>query len=67
LPEVIGEAGVLVDPESVQDIARGLRAVLTDPEQQARLRVAGLERARRFTWEAAARRWHEVVERLLQG
>lgn len=67
LPEVVGEAGVLVDPESVQDIARGLRAVLTDPEQQARLRVAGLERARRFTWEAAARRWHEVVEQLLQG
>jgi|GEM_PF-5516450 len=28
-------------------------------------REAGLERARRFTWEAAARQWHEIVLRLL--
>jgi glycosyltransferase involved in cell wall biosynthesis len=67
LPEVVGEAGVLVDPESVADIARGLRAALEDPERRAALREAGLERARRFTWEAAARQWHEIVLRLLKG
>ena len=65
LPEVVGDAGILVDPESVEEIAQGLRMVLTDPERRATLRAMGLERARRFTWEAAARRWHEVVERLL--
>ncbi|MFN3929751.1 MAG: glycosyltransferase family 4 protein, partial [Thermoflexus sp.] len=65
LPEVVGDAGVQVDPESVEEIARGLRAVLTDSERRSALRAAGLERARRFTWEAAARRWGEVVEALL--
>lgn len=65
LPEVVGEAGVQVDPESVMDIAQGLRAVLADPARREALRRAGLERARRFTWEAAARRWGEIVERLL--
>ncbi len=65
LPEVVGEAGILVDPESVEEIAAGLRRALTDPERRAALRAAGLERARRFTWEAAAQRWGEVVERLL--
>lgn len=67
LPEVVGDAGVQVDPESVEDIARGLRVALEDPERRAALRAAGLERARRFTWEAAARRWGEIVEALLQG
>lgn len=66
LPEVVGEAGVQVDPESVEDIARGLRVALEDPERRAALRAAGLERARRFTWEAAARRWGEIVEALLR-
>ncbi|HXF70973.1 MAG TPA: glycosyltransferase family 1 protein [Thermoflexus sp.] len=65
LPEVVGEAGVQVDPESVEEIARGLRVVLTDPERRSALRAAGLERARQFTWEAAARRWGEIVEALL--
>jgi len=67
LPEVVGEAGVQVDPESVEDIVRGLRIVLENPEQRAALRAAGLERARQFTWEVAARRWHEVAEQLLMA
>lgn len=67
LPEVVGEAGVQVDPESVEDIVRGLRIVLENPERRAALRAAGLERARRFTWEVAARRWHEVAEQLLMA
>ncbi len=67
LPEVVGDAGVQVDPESVEDIARGLRVALEDPERRAALRAAGLERARRFTWEAAAQRWGEIVEALLRG
>lgn len=67
LPEVVGEAGVLVDPESVEAIAAGLAVVLGDAERRERLRAAGLERARRFTWEAAARQWGAVVEALLSA
>jgi glycosyltransferase involved in cell wall biosynthesis len=50
LPEVVGEAAVLVNPENVFDIARGLREVLLDPERRAGLIQRGY-----FSWAAAAR------------
>lgn len=50
--EVAGDAAVLVDPLDSDDIADGLRRAL---EQGGELRSAGLERARSFTWERAAR------------
>ncbi len=51
LPEVAGEAAVLVDPLSVDAIADGLRLALTEA---TRLRAAGPPQARRFTWQGAA-------------
>ncbi|MCP5432835.1 MAG: glycosyltransferase family 4 protein [Alphaproteobacteria bacterium] len=54
LPEVVGEAGLLFDPEDVAAIARTLLAFLADPAMAARLAAAARERARRFTWERAA-------------
>jgi glycosyltransferase involved in cell wall biosynthesis len=51
LPEVAGEAAVLVDPLSVESIAGGIRRALAD---EARLRAAGPQQARGFTWAAAA-------------
>ena len=55
LPEVVGHAGILVDPDEPEDIAGGLEAVLNDPDLRARLREAGLARAACFTWEETAR------------
>jgi glycosyltransferase involved in cell wall biosynthesis len=54
LPEVVGSAGVLVDPLNVSSIADGLRRVVADPACAARLRAAGPARARSFTWRGAA-------------
>src|SRR5205823_719987 len=48
LPEVAGDAAVLVDPESSEAIAEGTRRVLTDSGLRQRLRAAGPERARSF-------------------
>ena len=65
LPEVVGGAGVLVNPDAPDAIAQGLATVLTDPGLRARLREAGLARADCFTWEKAAREtlavYHEVL------
>ena len=65
LPEVVGDAAVLVDPYSAASIAAGIQQVLTDPELRETLRVRGLERARQFSWEASVRRtvevYHEVA------
>jgi glycosyltransferase involved in cell wall biosynthesis len=54
LPEIVGDAGLLVDPLSVEDIALGLRRLCTDGALLSFLREAGLERAKSFTWDACA-------------
>jgi glycosyltransferase involved in cell wall biosynthesis len=67
LPEVAGDAALLVDPYDVDAITAGMLQVLASPSLQARLRAAGLARAKVFTWEKMARRtldvYREVTER----
>jgi glycosyltransferase involved in cell wall biosynthesis len=54
LPEVVGDAGLLFDPERPEDISRCLLEFLGDPALQLRLAEIALERARSFSWEHAA-------------
>ncbi len=61
MPEVLGEAAVLVDPLDVAAIREGLRRVLGDEALRVRLRPAGMERAGLFTWERAAARLLELL------
>ncbi|MDO8589387.1 MAG: glycosyltransferase family 1 protein [Armatimonadota bacterium] len=56
LPEVAGDAALLVDPGNTNGIAQAMLAVLTDERLSRSLRTRGLERARRFSWEETARR-----------
>jgi glycosyltransferase involved in cell wall biosynthesis len=60
LPEVVGEAGLLVDAGDVEALARGLERLLGDGALRARLVDAGRQQARRFTWEAAAQQLLDV-------
>lgn len=55
LPEVVGDAGLLVDPVDVEGLAAAMERVLRDASARERMRAAGLHRAQRFTWEDAAR------------
>ena len=55
LPEVVGDAGVLVDPGDVAALADALASLLVDPARRAALSAAGRRRAATFTWERAAR------------
>ena len=66
LPEVAGDAAILVDPYEVGSIVDGVRRVLTDPELAAELRRKGLVRARDFSWERSVSRTHEIY-RLIGG
>jgi glycosyltransferase involved in cell wall biosynthesis len=50
LPEVTGDAAVLVDPYDVDSIEHGIRRVLDDPALADDLRRKGLQRAREFSW-----------------
>jgi glycosyltransferase involved in cell wall biosynthesis len=64
LPEVVDEAGVLVDPFDVEAIAEGILSVLMDSQKAAHLRHRGLQRASLFTWERTARETLEVYEQV---
>lgn len=55
LPEVAGDAAVLVDPGDVEAIATALSELVADDDLRAVLSAAGVARAARFTWEATAR------------
>ncbi len=54
LPEVVGDAAVLVNPENVFDIARGLRDALLDEEARVNCVARGYEQLKRFSWLRAA-------------
>ncbi|MGE3511233.1 MAG: glycosyltransferase family 4 protein [Vicinamibacterales bacterium] len=64
LPEVAGDAAVLVNPLDPGDIADGITRVLTNDELRRDLRQKGLARARQFSWETAARRVHDIYDRV---
>jgi glycosyltransferase involved in cell wall biosynthesis len=55
LPEVVGDAGLLVDPLDVEALASALDRLLTDPELSSRLIRRGIARSKAFTWERTAR------------
>ena len=64
LPEVVGDAGVLVNPYDPRSIADGIRKVLTDRTLRSDLRARGLARARSFSWPASAARIRRIYEEL---
>lgn len=55
LPEVAGDAALYFDPRNVDEIARTLQRVLTDPALGATLRARGFAQVKQFTWDNAAR------------
>jgi glycosyltransferase involved in cell wall biosynthesis len=62
LPEVVGDAAVLVNPANVFDIARGIRDVLLDEALRTELIRRGREQASRFNWERTARQMLEIYQ-----
>ncbi len=60
LPEVTGDAALLVDPTVAEAIADAMRRILTDPAVAADLSARGLRRAREFSWEHAAARIRDI-------
>jgi glycosyltransferase involved in cell wall biosynthesis len=63
LPEVTGDAAVLVDPTSVEAIRDGLATLLESPERRRDLAARGIERASRYRWSEVAERTVQVYQR----
>ena len=64
LPEVIGGAGLLVDPLDVDHLADAIVRVVGDDRLAADLRARGLQRAARFSWESTAQGVQAVIDRV---
>jgi len=67
LPEVVGDAGTLLDPLDVGGWVRALDALLRDPVLRAGSAARGVARASQFSWDRAAERTLEVYRSVLTG
>ena len=54
MPEVAGDAGILIDPNKIEDIAKNIKKVLTNSELQDKLRNLGHKQAKKFSWKKCA-------------
>ena len=66
LPEVVGDAALLVDPLDVAALTEAMRQVLTDGVLREGMIQRGVEQARRFTWTQAASKLLDVYRRVVQ-
>jgi glycosyltransferase involved in cell wall biosynthesis len=65
LPEVVGEAGLLIDPADTEALAKAMEQVLSDTEMRKQMQSAGLVQAQNFSWEKTARQTIESYRRAL--
>ncbi|MCW7548265.1 glycosyltransferase family 4 protein [Photorhabdus sp. APURE] len=62
LPEVAGQAAILVSPESTDEISNGIERIVLDVSLRETLRTRGLERAKLFSWNKVAARVQSVLD-----
>ncbi|MCB0164092.1 MAG: glycosyltransferase family 4 protein [Anaerolineae bacterium] len=67
LPEIVGDAAVLVDPHDIDGLTVSMWRLLTDKEQKQLYIHKGLKRAKKFSWEKAARRTLEIYQKVGKG
>lgn len=67
LPEVLGSAGVLFDPEDHRDITAAILRLLGSPALRERLRSEGLRQVERYSWAGAARQVIDMFEEMAHG
>jgi glycosyltransferase involved in cell wall biosynthesis len=65
LPEVVGDAALLIDPMSPAAIADAMARVLCEPELRASLIARGHDRVKHFSWSRSVSRTHAVYEQLV--
>ena len=66
LPEVVGDAGIMVNPNDLGELSGAIASLLNDREQRQNYRRAGIERAKLFSWERAARETQAVYDEVFQ-
>ncbi len=67
LPEVVGDAAITVNPTDVSALEEAIQHVLTDSMLRYRMREAGLERSKQFSWDQTASKTTELYERIVSS
>ena len=67
LSEVVGEAGIMVDPYDTYSLFKAMRQVLTDKELRDNMVRAGLEQSKKFSWEKTAELTMRVYKKVAAG
>jgi glycosyltransferase involved in cell wall biosynthesis len=65
LPEVAGEAALLVNPDQVDELAEAMRMIVNDAGLRSQLRQAGLRRAKQFSWAKTGQATVELIKQYL--
>ena len=65
MPEVAGDAAILVDPYSVDDISSAMENIVSNPSIGDELRQKGFDQAKRFSWKETARRTMDIYRNVL--
>ena len=66
VPEVVGNAAVMVNPENVFEIMRALHRVLVDQPLRDKMKARGLQQAGKFSWDVGVRRMLEIYREVAQ-
>ena len=64
LPEVVGDAGIVVDPLSTGEIAAAIMDLCSNPQTYKRYQQNALERSRLFSWKNCSDQTRQVIDRL---
>jgi glycosyltransferase involved in cell wall biosynthesis len=67
LPEVVGDAAMLIDPMDADGIADAMYRVLHEPDLRADLVRRGHERVKAFSWDRSVKRTHDIYMDVVRG
>jgi glycosyltransferase involved in cell wall biosynthesis len=67
LPEVVGDAAVLIDPFNTAELAEAMINVLADDELKREMSIKGINRAKLFSWDRTAEKYVEVFNSVLMN
>jgi len=64
LPEIVGQAGVLIDPYRVSEIAEAMYVIANDRELRKKLKIKGIEQVKKFTWEKTVLSYIDLIKKI---
>lgn len=65
LPEIVGNAGVLINPEDIESLAETMESLLGDKGKREKMSKMGLQRAKNFTWKTCADKTIEIYKNVI--